>query len=92
MSTGGSRGIRISEDYVRRGAAAARTMLLQAAGEARKVPVSEFTASKKASSRTQLELRQGGRSHERTHATRSQKHHAAQPTRMEGCGPVDASP
>jgi isoquinoline 1-oxidoreductase subunit beta len=32
MSTGGSRGIRISEDYVRRGGAAARIMLLQAAG------------------------------------------------------------
>ena len=31
MSTGGSRGIRISEDYVRRGAAAARIMLLEAA-------------------------------------------------------------
>ncbi len=46
MSTGGSRGIRISEDYVRRGAAAARIMLLQAAGEAWKVPVSELTVSK----------------------------------------------
>lgn len=34
VSTGDSRGIRISEDYVRRGAAAARIMLLQAAGEA----------------------------------------------------------
>src|SRR2546430_8405692 len=32
MGTGGSRGIRTSEDYVRRGGAAARIMLLQAAG------------------------------------------------------------
>src|SRR5215468_7812172 len=31
MSTGGSRGIRTSQDYVRRGGAAARIMLLQAA-------------------------------------------------------------
>ena len=46
MSTGGSRGIRISEDYVRRGAAAARIMLLQAAGEEWKVPVTELTVSK----------------------------------------------
>src|SRR5439155_7864664 len=33
MSTGGSRGIRISQDYVRRGGAAARMMLLQAAAD-----------------------------------------------------------
>ena len=46
MSTGGSRGIRISEDYVRRGAAAARIMLLQAAGEQWKVPVTELTVAK----------------------------------------------
>ena len=31
MGTGGSRGIRTSQDYVRRGGAVARTMLLQAA-------------------------------------------------------------
>ena len=46
MSTGGSRGIRISEDYVRRGAAGARIMLMQAAAEAWKVPVAELTVSK----------------------------------------------
>ena len=46
MSTGGSRGIRISEDYVRRGAAAARVMLMQAAAEAWKVPAAELTVSK----------------------------------------------
>ena len=45
MGTGGSRGIRTSEDYVRRGAAAARMMLLQAAADQWKVPVSELTVS-----------------------------------------------
>src|SRR5437867_13029741 len=43
MSTGGSRGIRISQDYVRRGGAAARMMLLQAAAEQWNVPVGELT-------------------------------------------------
>ena len=42
MSTGGSRGIRISEDYVRRGGAAARIMLLQAAADQWRVPVNEL--------------------------------------------------
>ncbi|HEX9397984.1 MAG TPA: molybdopterin cofactor-binding domain-containing protein [Burkholderiales bacterium] len=46
MSTGGSRGIRISHDYVRRGGAAARLMLLQAAAEQWKVPVGELTVSR----------------------------------------------
>src|SRR6266550_1488938 len=45
MGTGGSRGIRTSEDYVRRGGAAARIMLLQAAADGWKVPVSELTVS-----------------------------------------------
>ena len=44
--TGGSRGIRISEDYVRRGAAAARIMLMQAAANQWNVPVSELTVDK----------------------------------------------
>src|SRR5882757_1734505 len=39
MGTGGSRGIRTSHDYVRRGGAAARMMLLQAAADQWKVPV-----------------------------------------------------
>src|SRR5437764_7257018 len=43
MSTGGSRGIRTSEDYVRRAGAAARIMLLQAAANEWKVPVGELT-------------------------------------------------
>jgi isoquinoline 1-oxidoreductase subunit beta len=45
MSTGGSRGIRTSEDYVRKGGAAARMMLLQAAADEWKVPVGELTVS-----------------------------------------------
>ncbi|MEZ0301237.1 MAG: molybdopterin cofactor-binding domain-containing protein, partial [Hyphomicrobiaceae bacterium] len=45
MSTGGSRGIRGSHDYVRRGGAAARMLLLQAAAEQLKVPVAELTVS-----------------------------------------------
>ena len=45
MSTGGSRGIRISKDYVRRGGAAARMMLMQAAADDWKVPVTEVTVS-----------------------------------------------
>ena len=45
MSTGGSRGIRTSQDYVRRGGAAARMMLLQAAADQWKVPVAEVTVS-----------------------------------------------
>jgi len=43
MATGGSRGIRGSQDYVRRGGAAARIMLLQAAAEQWNVPVGELT-------------------------------------------------
>src|SRR3954470_9770314 len=46
MSTGGSRGIRTSHQYVREGGAAARTMLIQAAANEWKVPASECTVSK----------------------------------------------
>jgi isoquinoline 1-oxidoreductase beta subunit len=45
MSTGGSQGIRQSQDYVRRGGAVARTMLLQAAANEWNVPVGELTVS-----------------------------------------------
>ena len=45
MGTGGSRGIRISQDYVRRGGAAARIMLLQAAANEWNVPAGELTVS-----------------------------------------------
>jgi isoquinoline 1-oxidoreductase beta subunit len=57
FSTGGSRGIRESNKYVREGGAAARMMLIQAAATAWNVPVAECTADKgvithKASDRT----------------------------------------
>jgi isoquinoline 1-oxidoreductase beta subunit len=45
MGTGGSRGIRTSHDYVRRGGAAARLMLLQAAADQWKLPVGELAVS-----------------------------------------------
>jgi isoquinoline 1-oxidoreductase subunit beta len=45
MGTGGSRGIRTSQDYVRRGGAAARIMLLQAAADQWNVPLDELTVS-----------------------------------------------
>ena len=45
MSTGGSRGIRTSQDYIRRAGAAARTMMLQAAATDWNVPVGELTVS-----------------------------------------------
>jgi isoquinoline 1-oxidoreductase beta subunit len=56
-STGGSRGIRESHEYVRQGGASARMMLMQAAANEWKVPVGEITADKgvlthKASNRT----------------------------------------
>jgi isoquinoline 1-oxidoreductase beta subunit len=46
MSTGGSRGLRGSQDYMRQGGAAARTVLLQAAANQWGVAVSEVTVSK----------------------------------------------
>jgi isoquinoline 1-oxidoreductase beta subunit len=45
FSTGGSRGIRSSQEYVRKGGATARMMLVQAAANEWKVPVAECTAS-----------------------------------------------
>src|SRR6266849_3107496 len=45
MATGGSRGIRGSQDYVRRGGAAARMMLMQAAADQWKVPAGELTVA-----------------------------------------------
>ncbi|HEY2249219.1 MAG TPA: molybdopterin cofactor-binding domain-containing protein, partial [Bradyrhizobium sp.] len=57
FSTGGSRGIRMSHEYVRKGGAAAREMLKQAAANEWKVPVAHVSVSKgtithKASNRT----------------------------------------
>jgi len=46
FGTGGSRGIRDSQDYVRRGGAAARIMLIQAAAESWGVPVADCTVAK----------------------------------------------
>ena len=57
FGTGGSQGIRGSQDYVRKGGAAARMMLVQAAAEEWKVPPAECSAANsvithKASGRT----------------------------------------
>jgi isoquinoline 1-oxidoreductase beta subunit len=46
FQTAGSRGIRGSEDYVRKGGAAARLMLMQAAANEWKVPANELTTDK----------------------------------------------
>jgi len=46
FSTGGSRGIRESNEYVRKGGATARMMLVQAAADEWKVPVAECSAAK----------------------------------------------
>jgi len=45
FSTGGSRGIRESHEYVRRGGATARVMLIQAAADEWKVPAAECSAA-----------------------------------------------
>jgi isoquinoline 1-oxidoreductase beta subunit len=45
FSTGGSRGIRTSHEYVRQGGAAARMMLVQAAANQWKVPAAECSAA-----------------------------------------------
>ncbi|HEU4367039.1 MAG TPA: molybdopterin cofactor-binding domain-containing protein [Methylomirabilota bacterium] len=45
FSTGGSRGIRMSHEYVRQGGATARVMLIRAAADAWGVPASECTAA-----------------------------------------------
>src|SRR4051812_5808924 len=57
FSTGGSRGIRMSHEYVRKGGATAREMLIQAAASEWKVPATECSAANsvvthKASGRT----------------------------------------
>lgn len=46
FSTGGSRGVRESHEYVRKGGAAARMMLVQAAADGWKVPAGECSAVK----------------------------------------------
>src|SRR5204863_958016 len=46
FQTAGSRGVRDSHDYMRKGGAAARVMLVQAAANEWRVPVAECTVSK----------------------------------------------
>ena len=46
FSTGGSRGVRESHEYVRKGGAAARMMLVQAAADEWRVPASQCTVDK----------------------------------------------
>src|SRR4051812_16395001 len=46
FSTGGSRGIRESNEYVRKGGAAARLMLVEAAAQGWKVPAAECSVAK----------------------------------------------
>lgn len=48
FSTGGSRGVRESHEYVRKGGATARMMLVQAAADAWQVPAAECTAANSA--------------------------------------------
>ena len=64
FSTGGSRGIRSSQEYVRKGGATARMMLIQAAANEWKVPASECTVANSvithAASGKTHDLRQGG--------------------------------
>jgi len=52
FSTGGSRGIRTSHEYVRKGGAAARMMLVQAAANRWNVPASECSADRYSSSKS----------------------------------------
>ena len=61
MSTGGSTGVRMSQDYVRKAGAAARALLLQAAAARWKVPVAECSVDKGVISHrsTQRRLRYG---------------------------------
>ena len=61
MSTGGSTGIRMSQDYVRKAGASARALLIQAAAARWKVPVSECSVDKGVISHqaTQRKLRYG---------------------------------
>ena len=72
FSTGGSRGIRESQDYVRKGGATARMMLVQAAADEWKVPVGECRAANSVithgADRPQHQLRQGGRRRGQAHA------------------------
>ena len=85
MGTGGSRGIRTSQDYVRRGGAAARMMLLQAAADQWKVPVGELTVADgvitHAASKRTTTYGKVAAAAAKLDAARSQEHHAQGPER-----------
>ena len=87
MGTGGSRGIRTSQDYVRRGGAAARMMLLQAAADQWKVPVAELTVANgvitHAATKRRTTLRQGRGGRGEADAARSEGDHAQRPEELE---------
>ena len=74
FSTGGSRGIRKSHEYVRKGGAAARVMLVQAAANQWKVPAAECIAAEQRHHAQavgpQGHLRQGGREPPRSSSSR----------------------
>ncbi len=65
MSTGGSMGVRSSQDYVRKAGASAREMLIAAAAAQWKVPAAECTAASGViiarTDRPEASLRRGGR-------------------------------
>ena len=88
FGTGGSRGIRTSEDYVRRGGAVARVMLLQAAADQWKVPASELTvANGRHHARrvgTHDHLRQGRGGRGQGDAAGPEEHQAQGPEGVEG--------
>ena len=89
FSTGGSRGIRESHEYVRKGGAAARMMLIQAAANEWKVPASECSAANSvithtASGRTH-DLRQGRRGRG---ASSSRRRTSSSRTRRTGRSPA----
>ena len=86
FSTGGSRGIRTSHEYVRKGGAAAREMLKQAAANEWKVPVSELTVANgvithKASNRTTTYGKVAGSRRQASGA--AEGHHAQGPEGLE---------
>ena len=80
MGTGGSRGIRRSQDYVRRGGAVARMMLMQAAANEWNVPVGELTVVRRRHQSRHVkphdELWQGRRGRGKAAAARCQNHRA----------------
>ena len=92
MSTGGSRGIRTSQDYVRRAGATARMMLLQAAADEWKVPVGELTVVGRRDHACRLQphdqLRQGRR---RGRQARRSPTRRASSSRIRGAGRSPAS-